>query len=193
MISYLRGTVIDVEGESLILSNQGVGYEVFTSAQHIDETLTGENLELWIYTHVREDQFSLFGFRSKAEKQLFMSLIKVNGIGPKVAIRILGAAPLPMILQMIDNGDAAGLAKLPKVGKKTAETIILELRGKLVQLEAEKQKKAFAARGEIVSALVNLGFKSVEVEAVVSGMAVDTDLQSGVRQGLQMLTVERGL
>lgn len=193
MINFLRGTVIDMEGETLTLFNQGIGYEVNTSSQHLDETLNGEPLELWIYTHVREDQLSLFGFRSKAEKQLFMSLIKVNGIGPKVAIRILGAAPLSMILQMIDNGDAAGLAKLPKVGKKTAETIILELRGKLVQLESEKQKKAFAARAEIVSALVNLGFKTTDVEGVVSAMSVDTDLQSGVRQGLQMLTNERGL
>lgn len=193
MINYLKGTVIDSEGEALSVFTNGLGYEVYVSAQHLAETLPGENIELWIYTHVREDQLVLFGFRTKAEKQLFLSLNKVNGIGPKVAIRILGAAPLSLILQMIDAGDVAGLSKLPKVGKKTAETIILELRGKLVQLEAEKQNKAFAARAEIVSALVNLGFKSADVEKAVASMGADTDMQTGVRQGLKLLTADRGI
>ena len=140
--------------------------------------------------HVREDQLNLFGFLSPAEKQLFLSLIKVNGIGPKVAIKILGAAPTASIIAMIDQGDVKGLTGLPKVGKKTAETIVLELKGKLVLLEEDKQKQAFSARADIVSALVNLGFKMTDVEKAVNEMGPETELQDGVRQGLQILTAQ---
>src|SRR5690606_14478775 len=115
---------------------------------------------------------------------------KVNGIGPRVAIKILGASPLSVIINMIENSDVRGLSKLPKVGKKTAEQIILELKGKLVLAEEEKRKAAFGARADIISALVNLGFKLTEVEKVVNEMAPETDLQEGVRRGLQQLTAQ---
>ena len=105
-----------------------------------------------------------------------------------MAIKILGAAPTARIIGMIDQGDVKGLTGLPKVGKKTAETIVLELKGKLVLLEEDKQKQAFSARADIVSALVNLGFKMTDVEKAVNELGPDTELQDGVRQGLQILT-----
>lgn len=188
MIGYLKGPILKTEGDSLLVNLHGIGYEVLVSEQTQNQLLGEAQAELWIYTHVREDQLQLFGFLSPAEKQLFLSLIKVNGIGPKVAIKILGAAPTSTIIGMIDRGDVPALTKLPKVGKKTAETIILELKGKLVLLEKEKQLQAFSARADIVSALTHLGFKLSDVEKAVSDMPGDTGLQEGVRLGLQALT-----
>lgn len=188
MIGYLKGPIFSIEGESVLVNVHGVGYEVHCSTQTLSMIGGDSQVEFWIYTHVREDQLTLFGFLSPAEKQLFLSLIKVNGIGPKVAIKILGAAPTSEIMRMIDEGDVRSLSQLPKVGKKTAETIVLELKGKLVQLEEVKKLKAFSARADIVSALVNLGFRLSDVEQVVADMDANTDVQEGVRHGLQLLT-----
>jgi holliday junction DNA helicase RuvA len=188
MIGYIKGDIIETGDDHVILNVHGLGYEVHCSEQ-VMLSLHGEaKAEFWVHTHVREDQLTLFGFLSKGEKQLFLSLLKVNGIGPKVAMKVLGAAPMNTITQMIENSDVRGLSQLPKVGKKTAEQIILELKGKLVIVADVERKAAFGARSDIVSALVNLGFKLNEVEQVVNEMAPDTDLQSGVRTGLQHLT-----
>lgn len=199
MIGYLKGDILQAADEHVLLNVHGVGYEVYCSEQ-VQQTLIGEaRAEFWIHTHVREDQFTLFGFLTKTEKQFFLSLLKVNGIGPKVALKILGSAPMESIVSMIEDSDVRGLSQLPKVGKKTAEQIILELKGKLVLAGEEKHTPAFAARADIVSALVNLGFKLSEVEKVVNEMDAQTDLQEGVRSGLQRLTrnfdqnVDRGV
>lgn len=188
MIGYIKGDIIKTGDDHVIVNVHGLGYEVYCSEQVL-QALHGEaKVEFWVHTHVREDQLTLFGFLSQAEKQLFLSFLKVNGIGPKVAMKILGAAPMSTLTQMIENSDVRGLSQLPKVGKKTAEQIVLELKGKLVLAEEEKRKAAFGARGDIVSALVNLGFKLSEVEKVVNEMPPETDLQTGVRTGLQHLT-----
>lgn len=188
MIGYIKGDILKAGDDHVIVNVHGVGYEVYCSEQTL-QTLHGEaKAKFWVHTHVREDQLTLFGFLTQNEKQFFLSLLKVNGIGPKVALKILGAAPMATLTQMIENSDVRGLSQLPKVGKKTAEQIILELKGKLVLAEEEKRKAAFGARADIVSALVNLGFKLSDVEKVVNEMPPETDLQTGVRTGLQHLT-----
>jgi Holliday junction DNA helicase RuvA len=187
MIAFLQGHPIDFDEESVVLNVKGVGYELFCS-NHTLEALQGRDVvQVLTYTHVREDQLVLFGFGSKVEKSLFLSLLKVNGIGPKMAIKILSAAKTQEILKYIDEGNVKALTQLPKIGKKTAEQMILTLKGKLV-LEEDTKAPKFVARGDIVSALVNLGFKLNDVESVVSQMDTSTDLQEGVRKGLSALT-----
>jgi Holliday junction DNA helicase RuvA len=115
-------------------------------------------------------------------------LIKVSGIGPKVALKILSGAPLGTIVQMIEEGNVKGLSQLPKVGKKTAEQIVLELKGKLVLADEQRPRSTFSARSDIISALVNLGFKVQDVEKVVDQMEVSTDFEEGLRKGLSTLT-----
>lgn len=188
MIGFLQGAPMHIEQDHLILNVRGVGYEVHCSQNTLDAISGRDIVQLLIHTHVREDQFFLFGFHSKVEKSLFLSLIKVNGIGPKMAIKILSAAKTSSILDMIDRGDVKGLTQLPKVGKKTAEQMILSLKGKLVIDDESVGKDQFIARNDIVSALVNLGFKLNHVEEVVAQMDSSTDLQEGVRKGLTALT-----
>lgn len=190
MIGYLKGDLLQTSEDHVLVNVHGIGYEVTCSEQVLSQLIGESKVEFYIYTHVREDQLSLFGFLSPNEKQFFLSLLKVNGIGPKVAIKILGAAPLEALMAMIENSDVRGLSQLPKVGKKTAEQIVLELKGKLVLSTDAKRTPAFAARADIVSALVNLGFKLSEVEKVVNEMDAATDLQNGVRSGLQRLSAQ---
>ncbi len=187
MIAYLQGSVLTQDEENIVLNVRGVGYELCCSAQTLASLQGLAMAQLWVYTHVREDALQLFGFATRAEKNLFLSLIKVNGIGPKGAMKILSGAPLGALVQMIENSDAKGLSGLPKVGKKTAEQIILALKGKLVLTDDQKMQSHFSARGDIVSALVNLGFKMQDVDKVVERMDPATDFESGIKQGLAQL------
>ena len=188
MIGYLRGQVLSVDADSAVILASGVGYEVDCTPATLAELALNQEQDLFIYTQVREDAIQLYGFRSMSEKQLFTSLIKVNGIGPRSAMQILAAGGVEQIVDLINRGDAKGLSSLPKVGKKTAEQIVLTLKGKLVQVEETSVQQGMTSRSAIVSALVHLGFRLNDVEKVVERMPHDTDLENGVRVGLAALT-----
>jgi Holliday junction DNA helicase RuvA len=189
VIGFLQGRPLLGEGDEVILLTQGVGYELHCSQNTRDEIEGREFVEVWVHTHVREDALMLFGFSTQLEKQVFLSLLKVSGIGPKSATNILSAARLEDLVRYIEEGDVKALSKLPKVGKKTAEQMILTLQGKLVRVDqpvAQKQKNA--ARDQIVTALINLGFRLQEVEKVVDQLDPQLDVQEGLRRSLSALT-----
>lgn len=196
MIGYLKGQLIEATPESALILNNGVGYEVLASQNLLAEFMgqLKTDVEVWIYTHVREDALQLFAFASPAEKQLFLSLLKVNGVGPKSALNLLSGAGVNEIIQMIESEDAKGLSKLPKVGKKTAEQIILTLKGKLVienrtaVVAPNPQLSLSKSSQDIRSALINLGFKPADVEKIVSHLPAGIDFEQGLRQGLSALT-----
>ncbi|MEN0058438.1 MAG: Holliday junction branch migration protein RuvA [Bdellovibrio sp.] len=189
MIGYLRGKVIEVLSDSALLDVQGVGYEILASANTLSDlqSLLGKDIIVWVHTHVREDALQLFGFHAKDEKGLFLSLLKVNGVGPKMALSILSGGRPAQIQEMIEAGNAKALSSLPKVGKKTAEQIILTLKGKLVSIE-EVSKGRSESHTQITSALLNLGYKSQLVDQFVTSLAQDISLEEGVRKGLQTLS-----
>lgn len=191
MIGYLRGKIIEV-GDTALIDVQGVGYEIQASSHTLGdlEGLLGKDIIVWIHTHVREDALQLFGFHDKTEKNLFLSLLKVNGVGPKMALSILSGGRPAQIHEMIENGNAKGLSALPKVGKKTAEQIILTLKGKLVSADdgdGARSRKS-ESHTQITSALLNLGYKSQAVDQFVSGLPLDISLEEGVRKGFQTLS-----
>lgn len=188
MIGYLEGILFDKGLDHAILLVQGVGYEVHIPATDLEEIKVGSTIALWIYTNVREDALQLFGFRRIEGKNLFLSLLKVNGVGPKSALNILSAAPFRSIIGMIESEDAKALSQLPKIGKKTAEQIILTLKGKLVFADPSVRQMDFTHKKEITSALVNLGFKLIEVENVINQMDPQVSFEDGVRKGLSTLS-----
>lgn len=194
MIGYLEGSVFDVTTEHLILKVSGVGYEISTTQQTLSDAqmLMGQNIAFWIYSHVREDAFQLFGFLTKPEKDFYMQLLKVNGIGPKSALNVMSGAPYAQIQKWIEAGDAKALSALPKIGKKTAEQIVLTLQGKLVIIDSKTNSKNKQLRTEshrqIVSALVHLGFKSNLVDEFIATVDTEATIEEGVRLGLQRLS-----
>ena len=190
MIGYLKGKLIEVAVDHIVIDVNGVGYEAAASLQTMDhlQSLKDQIVSLLIYTHVREDQLQLFAFLHPEEKALFLSFLKVNGIGPKVALSILSGASWSQIYDLIEKGDAKALSSLPKVGKKTAEQIILTLQGKLVRVDDKKHASGNSQSQQISFALVNLGFKSSVVDTFVSSLPKDTNIEEGVRQGLLALS-----
>ena len=191
MIGYLKGRCVDLDQESVILEVQGVGYEVYCSLGTLSELSASmqEEVVFWIYTHVREDQLQLFGFLTKEEKNLFLSLLKVNGVGPKSALSILSGARYNQLVEMIESGDAKALSQLPKIGKKTAEQIILSLQGKLVRIEEVKKTKSRSSNHQqIATALINLGFKPQLIEEFLQDLAETVTVEEGVRKALGQLS-----
>lgn len=195
MIAGIKGAIFEVSEESVVVDVQGVFYEVFCSVTVLSELsqikVQNRDASIFLYTylHVREDLMQIFGFLSQSEKSLFLSLLKVSGIGPKSALHILSGASVTQILNWIEEGDVKSLSKLPKLGKKTAEQLVLTLRGKLVidPVQTHLRPKT-GASAQLISALVNLGFRSQDVERVVAQLPTDIDIEEGIRVGLRELS-----
>jgi holliday junction DNA helicase RuvA len=173
MIGYLQGTLIQAAPDRLLLDVQGVGYEVHVplSTWYEIEKRREEKIRLFIHTHMREDGIALFGFWTEREKLLFERLIAVSGIGPRLARVILSGMPPDDLLGAIASGDLGRLATIPGIGKKTAERMVLELREKMRELAAELPEQSAAAvpaDHDVVSALVNLGYKASQAERAVA-------------------------
>jgi len=163
MIAHLRGTLLAKHPNQAIVETHGVGYDVVISVPTFSEMPTaGAEVALHIHTHVREDALSLYGFLRLAEKLLFEKLLTVSGIGPKLAITILSGMPADEMVAAIRAGDLARLTRIPGIGKKTAERMVLELRDKLPAAPGAAEASvspANAVEEDVISALVNLGYQ----------------------------------
>lgn len=175
MIGYLQGNLLKTATDRVLLDVQGVGYEVhipLSTYYEIERRGTTGKVALFIHTQVREDDISLFGFWTEREKALFEKLIGVGGIGARLARVILSGMPPDDLLGAIAAGDIGRLSTIPGVGRKTAERMVLELKDKMRELAAELPDKAAApatpADQDVVSALVNLGYKAAQAERAVA-------------------------
>jgi Holliday junction DNA helicase RuvA len=166
MIAHLRGRILEKNPAHVILEAAGVGYEVAISVPSFSRLpAEGAEVSLYIHTHVREDMLALYGFVRRDEKQLFERLIGVSGIGPKLAMTVLsGIAPEALVTALRSN-DLTALTRIPGVGKKTAERMVLELRDKLDGLAAAPAAPAGSKiEDDVISALVNLGYQRSPAE-----------------------------
>lgn len=170
MIGYLHGSLLSSTPETVLLDVNGVGYEVHVSLSTLQEIerRAGERVRLFIHTHLREDEIALFGFWTEREKRLFLHLVSVSGIGPRLARAVLSGMPPDDLLSALAAGDLGRLATIPGIGKKTAERMVLELRDKVRALAAELPERAVPADQDVVSALVNLGYKAAQAERAVA-------------------------
>jgi Holliday junction DNA helicase RuvA len=162
MIAHLRGTLLAKHPNQAIVEAHGVGYDVTISVPTFSEMPgTGGEVALHVHTHVREDALSLYGFLRLAEKHLFEKLLTVSGIGPKLAITILSGMAADEMVAAIRGGDLGRLTRIPGIGKKTAERMVLELRDKLPAAGAAEMSATAASPVEedVISALVNLGYQ----------------------------------
>lgn len=198
MIAYLKGNTLFWGENRLVVDVGGVGYEVFAPLSTTTRTQKGEPVELFIHTLVREDAFQLYGFLEETERDLFLLLIGVSGVGPKVAMAVLSSLPLPELVGAISREDVAMLSKVNGVGKKTASRLALELKDKvgLLGIAAPMTMAAGAAPApagglsDAVSALVNLGYSRARAESAVQTVAAtgETDLKALIRKGLAALS-----
>jgi holliday junction DNA helicase RuvA len=168
MIAHLRGTLLAKHPNQAIVETHGVGYDVAISVPTFTEMpAAGAEVALHIHTHVREDALSLYGFLRLAEKHLFEKLLTVSGIGPTLAIKILSGMAADEMIGAIRGGDLARLTRIPGIGRKTAERMVLELRDKLpAPTEGSETGAAPASplEEDVISALVNLGYQRAAAE-----------------------------
>lgn len=167
MIGFLRGVLLQKSPQELLLDVGGVGYRVLvpisTFCRLGDQ---GAQAQLLIHTHVREDQLVLYGFATSAELELFEKLISVSGVGPKVALGVLSGIEVDDLVHAIRGNDVARLTRVPGVGKKTAERLILELKDKIASLHVGTAgpQAPSPKRSDLLSALANLGYSSAEAD-----------------------------
>lgn len=178
MIAHLRGKLISRRPNQVIVETSGVGYDVNVSVPAFSELPSlGSEVALHIHTHVREDQISLYGFLRPEEKELFEKLITVSGIGPKLAITILSGMPAENMVSAIRGNDLVRLTKIPGIGRKTAERMVLELRDKLPAGMAVDQVPVIpslsATQEDVLSALVNLGYQKPAAEKAMERLGKD--------------------
>lgn len=174
MIASLRGTVQEKNLSDVVLEVNGVGYRVYLSLLSLARLPEeGQPARVRVRTVVREDAFDLFGFLSRAEEEMFLLLTSVSHVGPKLAMSVLSGLEVEDLAQALARGDVGRLTKIHGVGKKTAERLVLELKEKVKGLalesrtgQAAEAPAASAARSDLVSALVNLGYKPAQAEKV---------------------------
>jgi Holliday junction DNA helicase RuvA len=170
MIGHLQGTVLFVKDNSLIIDVGGVGYKVSCPLPLTLSYTTGSSIAVFIHTHVREDQITLFGFKDETELFLFEKLTNVSGIGPKSALAMLSVHSPSSIAKAVEHGDVDSLSHTPGIGKKTSEKIILELKGKLNHLLG---KDGDDATTEVRLALESLGYSPKEIHATIQKISTE--------------------
>ncbi len=172
MIAHLRGKLLAKHPNQAIVETAGVGYDVTISVPTFsDLPAIGSEVALFIHTHVREDALALYGFLRSSEKLLFEKLITVSGIGPKLAITILSGMAADEMVRAIRGNDVARLTRIPGIGKKTAERMVLELRDKLPEagpIVAPAAPSMSAVEEDVLSALANLGYQRVAAEKALA-------------------------
>lgn len=191
MIGSIRGQLLEKNPPQILVETNGVGYEIDVPMSTL-YNLPDIGAEVFLYTHyvVREDAELLFGFSTKAERSLFRLLIRISGIGPKIALSILSGISASILAQAVSQAEPGLLTRIPGVGKKTAERIVLELKGKIdtVVGSADSQTPTSGAKADIISALVSLGYSEREALQAVKGLAADVTVNDGIREALKALS-----
>lgn len=196
MISWLKGTVKFCKPTSLILDVNGVGYGLSTPVSVFNRFVEGDAAELYVYTHLKEDQLKLFGFITEGEKDLFQVLISVTGIGPSIALSILSGIAMDELMQAVALDDTSRLVKIPGIGKSKAEKIVFELKRKEKKLQQFKPADGTTTfdqgtAGEALDALTSLGFDSTSALSVIRDIQKeqpDATLEVCIKEALKRLS-----
>ena len=187
MIGFIRGKVFSVSPDNyLLLDCNNIGFKVYYP--HIGQVNVGDDVMIFTYMVVKEDDISLYGFENEEELNLFVKLINVKGLGPKTAINILTYSNYSSLITSIQLGDIDYIKRLPGIGAKTASQIILDLKGKLVDAQVEK-KEDLSRFNDVVSALKSLGYKNSEINPIIRQLSSNPDLsdQEYLRLALKMI------
>ena len=191
MYAFISGTIEDKTENSVVIETGGVGYEIFVSTNTVSALpAVGEIAKVYTYLAVREDAFLLYGFLNKEEKNIFLELITVSGVGPKMALVILSSLRVSDLVSCIVSGDVKTLSQAKGVGKKTAERIVLELKGKIGDLSSSVMVQDFAvlsgasttACDEATELLVSMGLSKFDALKLVRKVAVESDTTETIIQ-----------
>ncbi len=181
MYHYIKGIIDEYGPNYIVIDNNGIGYMVFVSNPYAFKE--GENYKVYIYSHLREDEHTLYGFKTTEERDLFLKLINVKGVGPKIALPIL-AGSVDAVYDAIERENLLYLTKFPKVGDKMARQIILDLKGKLV-----KNNDLFTNDGldELMNVLESLGYKKADIKKILPQVDASLPVEQQVKEALKIM------
>ena len=180
MFDYVKGKITKQLANYIVIDVNGVGYKVYTPNPY--KFKENEETIVYVYNHIREDENSLYGFSSEEERDLFLRLIDVKGLGPKMAMPILATGSINGIIDAIDRENILYLKKFPKIGEKLARQIILDLKGKLVMSEGSSE-----SNDELVLALEALGYKTNDIKNIVVKVDKTLSIENQIKEALKLL------
>lgn len=183
MYSYMIGKVTDVEGNAILLEVAGIGYLINTPNPYTFDL--NKEYKVYVYQQIREDEHSLYGFKTTEEKELFLRLIAVKGLGPKMALPILATGSIPGIMDAIERENVLYLKKFPKIGEKLAKQIILDLKGKL-SIDVNQMDNS-GGYEELLEVLKGLGYKEKEVRNILPKIEPTLSIEDQVKEALKLL------
>ncbi len=181
MYSYILGRIESVESSHIIVDNNGIGYLVYVPNPYAFKE--GENEKVYIYQHIREDEMTLFGFKTSNEKDLFLKLINVKGLGPKMALPILAMGSIAGIVDAINRENLLYLKKFPKIGDKLAKQMVLDLKGK-IEVNGEVFENT---SDEVYEALLALGYKDKDVKNIIGRVNKEASIEEQIKEALRLM------
>lgn len=181
MYGYIKGIVTEIESSYIVLENNNIGYLIYV-ANPYSYQLNNE-YKVYLYTQIKEDEHLLYGFKEKEEKDLFLKLISVKGLGCKMALPILATGSINGIADAIERENILYLKKFPKIGDKVARQIILDLKGKLTP----SSNNVVNVNSELVEVLISLGYKNPDIKKVIPNVDVNLSLEEQVKEALKLL------
>jgi len=181
MYNYIKGTVVELDSTYITLDNNGIGYKIFTPNPYSFE----ENKEyvVYVYQHIREDEMSIFGFKTKEEKELFLKLIGVKGLGPKMALPIIAMGSIAGISDAINRENLLYLKKFPKIGDKLAKQMILDLKGKLDIVDSSIVDTC----DELIEVLKGLGYKDKDIKGIIPKVNKELKIEEQIKEALRLM------
>lgn len=182
MLNYIYGTIVVQENNYIVIDNNHIGYTVYVANPFSFEL--NKDVKVYLYNQIREDEYSLYGFKTEEERNLFLRLINVKGLGPKMALPMLATGSVLGIIDAIDRENILYLTKFPKIGEKLARQIILDLKGKLAKKEDINMGGSFE---ELVSVLESLGYKTAEIKKILPKVNASLDIEEQVKEALKLM------
>ena len=182
MYEYIKGKIINQESNYIVLDNNGIGYLIYVSNPYYFEL--GKEYIVYIYQNVREDEITLYGFKDKKEKDLFLRLIEVKGVGCKMALPMFATGSIDGITDAIERENILNLKKFPKIGEKVAKQIILDLKGKLNTNVVGKTNNDF---NELIDVLKGLGYKLPDINKILPQIKSDLTIEEQVKEALKLM------
>ncbi|MBR2833328.1 MAG: Holliday junction branch migration protein RuvA [Bacilli bacterium] len=181
MYAYIKGTIELIESNYIVLDNNKIGYQIYTANPYSFEE--GKEYLIYLYQYVREDEITLYGFKTKEEKDLFLKLTSVKGLGCKMALPMLASGSIDGIMDAIERENILYLKKFPKIGDKVARQIILDLKGKLASQEQSNTKDY----DELIEALKALGYKSSDINKIIKNIDPSLEIEAQIKEALKLL------
>ena len=180
MLHYIKGIVDSINPGNIIVETNGLGYMIYVSNPYSFEE--GSDVKVYLYNHIREDENSLYGFKTKEELALFLKLINVKGLGPKMALPMFASSSVEGIMDAIERENILYLKKFPKIGDKVARQIILDLKGKLAKSDDVKNDN-----NELVEVLSSLGYKMPDIKKVLSKVDSSKSIEEQIKDALKLM------